>query len=171
MRALLPVEPLSDDPQLELEGSAVAVPEHRAVSDLLMKATRVAVATASAVSGGGELNSWDAAVPQGVSSNLCDALARLTGGGGEARTTELSVGRAWQSDVSDADMVSIPAGGSPGLEVGGVYLRSQSEQLVCCPGSDGRYAKRLDCRTGHSSAGQRSIFATGTRPWLGGIKK
>jgi hypothetical protein len=129
VRALLPVEPLSDDPQLELEGSAIAVPEHRAVSDLLMKATRVAVATASAISGGGELNSWDAAVPQGVSSNLCDALARLTGGGSEAMTTELSVGRAWQSGVSDSDMVSIPAGASPGLEVGGVYLRSQSEQL------------------------------------------
>jgi hypothetical protein len=77
VRALLPLDEPPDQERLPLVGPAA--PEVRAIATTLLRAAAGTVETAREVAQGAPLTRWTEAVPLGVSSNLCDALSRLTG--------------------------------------------------------------------------------------------
>lgn len=129
LRALLPVEPPTASAQLELTGVAVASPVMRRSSQMLLSAARAAVDTATSISTGvQQLDTWESAVQSGVSANLCDALARLTGYGLEAETVELSIDWVWSGLAESEGPVTVPGGLAPALTLGGIFLRGQPDQ-------------------------------------------
>lgn len=128
VRALLPLDEPPEQERLEIIGPAA--PRVRRVATTLLRASASAVATAQAIAQGGSLDRWDASVAGGVSSNLCDALARLTGSsdelfGGDAH---LRIAWTWAAPDEPSPAVTIPRGLAPVLAAGGDFLRGQPEE-------------------------------------------
>lgn len=76
LTVLSPVSPqlsLGDTQEAEMEA-----PFERRVVTTLMEATRVAATAATKATSTGDLRAFQQAVPQGLSANLCEALASLT---------------------------------------------------------------------------------------------
>lgn len=128
VRALLPLDTSPDKERLPLVGPAA--PKVRRISTTLLRATAEAVETAQAVAKGAPLSQWQNAVPLGVSSNLCDALSRLTGpmkepSGGDV---ELRIAWTWAAPEEAAPSVKIPRGLAPVIAAGGDLLRGEPEE-------------------------------------------
>ena len=127
VRALLPLSWGSETPTLDLVGPAN--PDVRNVSTTILRATNAAVVTAQQVAAGeADMNLWEAAVGQGVSSNLCDALTGLVGHGPDAGTAEVRISWTWAIPRDQVPPVEIPAGLGPVLEAGADYLRGQPDE-------------------------------------------
>jgi len=94
LRALLPLDRPPEQDPLPLTGPAS--PAVRKVSTTILGATENAISAANDVVRGASAERWLEAVPTGVSSNLCDALARLTGSGGTGQgNAELRIDWTW----------------------------------------------------------------------------
>lgn len=125
-RALLPLTALEGTP-LPMIGPAE--PAVRRVSTMILNATAAAVESAQAVASGGPMDLWDATVSKGVSANLCDALARLTGSEGtDPGNVGLRIDWAWSAPDEPAPAVTVPSGLAPILQVASDYLRGDPEQ-------------------------------------------
>jgi hypothetical protein len=125
-RALLPLNTLEGTP-LPLVGPAE--PAVRDVSTTILRATGAAVESARAIALGSSNSLWDDAVQEGVSANLCDALARLSGRDAEASSqVDLRIDWTWAAPDDPMSPVSVPAGLAPILDYGSDYLRGGPEE-------------------------------------------
>jgi hypothetical protein len=127
VRALLPVDALAAA-QPALPG--FPEPAQRRVAATIATAARTAVSTARQVATGAPLERWDDAVEDGVSANLCDALARLTGEGDSAADVDIRVEWTWDAPRAEAPLVVVNAGLAPVLDAGADYLRGEPEEHV-----------------------------------------
>lgn len=127
MRVLLPLaEPPEQEP-LPLAGPAS--PSVRKVATTILRATSTAVETALDVGRGGELQRWEDAVGQGVSSNLCDALARLPSSNApKLGDAELRIDWTWAAPDDTTSPIVVPTGLAPILAAGSDYLRGEPEE-------------------------------------------
>jgi hypothetical protein len=128
IRALLPLTKPSTAESLSLIGPADS--DVRKVSTTILEASQAAVETARSVASGASLTAWDDVVTKGVSSNLCDALGRLTGedSDDEGGNVDINIAWTWERPIEAAPRVSIPAGLAPILGAGGDYLRGDPEE-------------------------------------------
>lgn len=119
VRALLPLNWKSDDPQLDLR---LADADVRAVTRMIADASKVAVSAAESVEAGAPMSSWDATVDRGVSSNLCRALTSLVGHGADSADTELGIHWTWAVPASPVEPLVIPSRLADILEAAADYL-------------------------------------------------
>lgn len=127
LRALLPltIDETGGEIRLPLVGPAAT--EVRRVSTTVLAATHAATTTALQVAQGGSLDLWTDSVAAGVSSNLCDALSRLTGEGDEGSDAEIQISWTWAAPQDVAGPVGIARGLAPVLAAGGDFLRDVSD--------------------------------------------
>jgi hypothetical protein len=128
VRALLPLDEPPDQERLPLVGPAA--PKVRAIATTLLRAAAGTVETAREVAQGAPVSRWNEAVPLGVSSNLCDALSRLTGLA-EDRTggdVELRITWTWSAPNESTPAVIIPRGLAPVIAAGGDFLHGEPEE-------------------------------------------
>lgn len=131
VRALLPLNATKRDdspPQSPLPG--FAAPEVRDVSVAILHSARAAVHAAQDVAAGASLDRWSESVNAGVSSNLCDALARLPGEESEPSSAdvELSIEWTWSAPIEPLPPVTINSGIAPILNAGSDFLRGAPEE-------------------------------------------
>jgi hypothetical protein len=130
-RALLPLNAASQE-TLPMIGPAE--PRVREVAVTLMRASQAAVTTAKRfASGEANVDSWDQAIPYGVSANLCDALARLCGFGEDDRPADVSLTVDWtwsKPEAAEVEAVKVPAGLAATLVSGSQYLRDQPDEFM-----------------------------------------
>lgn len=125
VRALLPVEPHSEQLQLPLTAAqATNVPR---VSSTILSASAAAVDTARLVAGGEDPEIWSTAVEHGVSANLCDALSRLPAADGNSGDADISVRWTWAAPHAPSPTIRVNQGLAPVLAAGSDYLRSAEE--------------------------------------------
>ncbi len=128
VRALLPLDIAPEQGRLPIVGPAA--PTVRRIATTLLRATAGAVEAAKAVALGAPMDRWDEAVVLGVSSNLCDALSRLTGpvdepSGGDVH---MRIDWTWAAPDEPAPPVTVPRGLAPVLAAGGDFLHGQPEE-------------------------------------------
>ena len=132
VRALLPlrVQQLSSEyVERQLPGTE-ATSNGRLATSMIIKAATRAVTTATSVGAGDlDLGAWDLAVGSGVSSNLCDALARMTGHESQGSDVRISVDFTWMEPASvSAETLEIPRGLAPVLNAGSEYLKERGAE-------------------------------------------
>jgi hypothetical protein len=129
VRALLPLKVApTDQMSLPLFGPTAA--QIHQVSSTIMKASHTALETAKEVTQGANLQVWEDVIPEGVSANLCDALARLPGEDEAlARNVEVSIGWTWSAEPDvPRGPLDVPAGLAPVLSAASTYLRGEPEE-------------------------------------------
>lgn len=126
VRALLPLVWGENELTLDLVGPANETV--RRVSTTILRAANAAITTAQEIVSGETMNHWDAAVEQGVSANLCDALTSLVGHGTGAGKVELRISWTWAKPAQPVSAVEIPVDLAPVLEAGADYLRGQPDE-------------------------------------------
>ena len=125
-RALLPLDTLTGTP-LPMVGPAE--PGIRHVSTTILKATDAAVESAQAVVAGEPMTRWSEAVNEGVSANLCDALARLVHAETDAAAAiNLHIDWTWEAPDEPMPEISIPSGLGPVLEYASDLLRGGPQE-------------------------------------------
>ncbi len=125
-RALLPLDTLTGTP-LPMVGPGE--PSVRHVSTTILKATEAAVESAQAVVAGAPVTRWSEVVNDGVSANLCDALARLVYAEADtAAAVNLHIDWTWTAPDDQMSAISIPSGLGPILQYASDFLRGGPQE-------------------------------------------
>ncbi len=126
LRALLPI---NAEPPEQLLLPALDTASIRSVSRTLISGVRAARDAAEARSQGAGTNVFDAAVSEGVSAELLDALVRLGGPEGETSAVELGVTWTYSAPEPRSEPIRIEPGLLPVLAEGVAVLRASVEEV------------------------------------------